>query len=151
MENKMTKLINSLFSLFIKNGFIIKLANSNLVDVEYPQNDVENVEEHAYVFVPVATIVGFCVVGVCLLLLVGAKIMFASSDQYMVNNPYDLVIYKQVTSKAHVQHKQTNTNSANAHNLNAAVASNFDITLIRNRKSFKAVFQMPHDKATKTE
>lgn len=73
------------------------LTAAKLVETEYPRNEVDDVEEHAYVFVPLATVIGFAAVGLCLLLIIVAKIIFASSDQYMLNNRYDLVIYKQVS------------------------------------------------------
>lgn len=126
-------------------------AKANMVPIEYPDDEVNNVYEHAYVFVPVATIVGFSVVGVCFLLLVVAKIIFTSSDQYMLNNRYDLVIYKQVTSKAHVQQKQVNQNSANVHNLNAAAACGFDINMLNNRNSYNSIFNVDQIQNIKTD
>lgn len=87
-------------SMIVKSALVFEsilgCANANLVETSYPRDNVENVEEHAYVFVPIATIVGFSAVGLCILLIIIAKVIFASSDQYMFNNRYDLVIYKQV-------------------------------------------------------
>ncbi len=134
------------------NLLIVALLNflvgvrSNLVEVNHPTTEVEDVTANAYVFVPVASIVGFAAVGVCLLVLVLAKIIFASSDQYMLNNRYDLVIYRQVTGKAQVQQKQVNMSSANVHNLNAAVASGFDINML-NRNTFNTMFNTTNQAA----
>lgn len=92
----MMKRLALVLAIFFLSSINLWMTEANLVETEYPRDNVENVDDHAYVFVPMATIVGFSVVGICILLVIIAKIVFASSDQYMFNNRYDLVIYKQV-------------------------------------------------------
>ena len=64
-----------------------------------------NKKEHAtedkleYIFFPVPTMIGFGFIGAWLAFIIIAKIMCSSSDQYKMNNRYDLVIYKSGNSK----------------------------------------------------
>jgi hypothetical protein len=134
---------NILRNVAIVGLLTVNDCRANLVKPSYSVDEGEDVLTNAYVFVPIASIVGFCAVGVCFLLLIVAKVIYASSDQYMLNNRYDLVIYKQVTSKAQVQQKQVNTNSANMHNLTAAAACGFDINMLNNRNTFNSIFNVP--------
>ena len=131
-----------LFGSLIAGFNLIYSINGNMIETEYPNEEYSNSSSHAYEFVPVSTVIGFSVLGVSFLLLAIAKVIFASSDQYMANNRYDLVIFKQVTSKQQVHQRLVNTNNANVHNLNAAAACGFDISMLQNRSSFSPVFTM---------
>jgi hypothetical protein len=75
------------------------LAQSNLIEITYPV-PVNATESHEYYFTPWATIIGFVFIGVSFGLLAIAKLMFDSTDQYMMNNRYDLVIFKPPTNKS---------------------------------------------------
>lgn len=131
-----------LIGCFIVFFNVITSLDANMIETEYPPPNEGDTEDHAYEFVPVSTIIGFSVLGISFLLLAIAKIIFASSDQYMLNNRYDLVIFKQVTSKQQVQQRQVNTNNANVHNLNAAAACGFDVSMLNNRNTFSPIFTM---------
>ncbi len=56
----------------------------------------EKSEENSleYTFVPIPTIAGMVFVGFWCLFILIAKIMYSSSDQYKINNRFDLVIFK---------------------------------------------------------
>ena len=54
----------------------------------------EKEDKLEYIFFPVPTMIGFGFIGAWLAFIIIAKIMCSSSDQYKMNNRYDLVIYK---------------------------------------------------------
>ena len=112
------------------------LAQSNLIEITYPV-PVNTTESHEYYFTPWATIIGFVFIGVSFGLLAIAKLMFDSTDQYMMNNRYDLVIFKPPTNKSILGPRRVYSNTAvNAHNLAAAAASGFDVTMLNSKNPY---------------
>jgi hypothetical protein len=114
----------------------LTVTNANLIEIEYPKGTHQTVP-NTYEFVPMATIIGFVFIAVCFTLLAVAKIMFASTDQYMMNNRYDLVIFKPPTNKSVLGPRRVYSNTAvNAHNLAAAQACGFDISMLNGRNPY---------------
>lgn len=135
---KLIKILNfSLICLFTRSNLI----ETNKVEISYPIEHARN--STAYEFVPIATIIGFSFTIVCLLLLAIAKLMFTSSDQYMMNNRYDLVIFKPPTKHSAIGPRRGYKNSdANTNNLNAASACGFDLTTLTKRSSLNSPIRL---------
>ena len=116
----------------------VKITENRLVTPTYPLPFNETIST-AYEFVPLATIIGFGFLGVCFLLLAIAKIMYQSSNQYMMNNQYDLVIFKPPTKNSNNGPCRVYSNvNANAHNLNAAANCGFDVSMLNARNPYTA-------------
>lgn len=119
--------------------YSIQQSVASLQPIEIPSNAQGEAFGTAYEFTPLATIIGFAFIGICFLLLTIAKIMFASSDQYMMNNRYDLVIFKAPTKNTVMGPRRVYSNStANAHNLQAAQSCGFDVSMLNSRNSYNA-------------
>lgn len=103
------------------------LCQANEVPIQAPVKTIT--PEAQYVFTPISTMVGLGFIAICFLILTIAKIINANSDQYMSNNRYDLIIFKPPTKNSVIGRVYSN-NSANTHNLNAASASGFDISVL---------------------
>ena len=69
--------------------------------------------------------------------------MFTSSAQYMANNRYDLVIFKPPTTGKNEKDKgpkRVYTNvTANSHNISAAKACGFDVSMLNTRNPLTAL------------
>jgi hypothetical protein len=93
-------------------------------------------------FTPLATIIGFIFIGVNFFLLAIIKIYYLSSDQYNIQNRFDLVIFKPPTKSSNrIGLRRIYKNSkASMHNLNAAIASGFDVSKLNDRQFFAPVF-----------
>ena len=116
----------------------LQCAGANQINVKIPTPSYES--QTAFVFIPAATLVGFGFVGVCILLLAIAKIMFTSSAQYMTNNRYDLVIFKPPTKNSSgVPRRNYANTAANAQNLKAASNCGFDLSMLTTRNPFTAL------------
>lgn len=90
---------------------------------------------HSLNFTPIATIVGFVFLGVSFSMLAIAKLWYASSDHYMTNNRFDLVIFKPPTKRSVFGGREIYSNTkASAHNLAAAQACGFDFSKVTKRK-----------------
>ena len=109
------------------------MVTGNLtIDPRYDNHAVN----HSPNFTPIATIIGFVFLGVSFAMLALAKLWYASSDHYMTNNRFDLVIFKQPTKRSILGGRKIyNNTKASAHNLAAAQACGFDFSKINNRKS----------------
>ncbi len=126
-----------IFFITIVNS--LKLAKGSLQPIVLPSLS-EPKSSNVYEFTPLATIIGFAFIAICFLLLAIAKIMFASSDQYMMNNRYDLVIFKAPTKNTVMGPRRVYANNAaNAHNLTAAKSCGFDVSLLNSRSSYNAL------------
>lgn len=136
----MNNLKMEVYFLVVSMNLLWSLTHANQIQIEYPLEESKG-DNTMYEFVPVASIVGFGVIGLCFFLLIVVKLMFASSNQYMLNNRYDLIIYKtQMAKNPMVQQIQLNsTSSVNAHNLNAALASGFDMSMLNKRNSLNSL------------
>lgn len=122
--------------IFLLTILIFREAKASLQPIEIPDSSHSS-ETTAYEFTPLATIIGFAFIAICFLLLAIAKIMFASSDQYMMNNRYDLVIFKAPTKNTVVGPRRVySNNTANTHNLNAAQACGFDVSMLNSRNPY---------------
>lgn len=116
-------------------------AQANKIDIVYPVH--QQINSTAYEFVPMATIIGFSFTGICFFLLVFAKIMFTSSDQNMSKNRYDLVIFKPATRNSNLGLRRVYKNlKASNHNLNAAAASGFNVSMLINRNSYNSIISL---------
>ena len=119
----------------------IKQADANQVEAKIPIEPI--VSPTAYNFFPISTIIGLGFIVVCFLLLAIAKIMFTSSAQYMANNRYDLVIFKPPTTGKNEKDKgpkRVYTNvTANSHNISAAKACGFDVSMLNTRNPLTAL------------
>lgn len=123
-------------------GFQCDFCKANKIDITLPVEG--SASSTSYEFIPVSTIIGFSFVAVCLVLLAVAKIMYASSDQYMMNNRYDLVIFKPPTKNSVIGPRRVYTNStASTHNLNAAAACGFDVSMLNTRNPYTSMSMMP--------
>ena len=112
---------------FISFSLLYSLCEANEVPIQAPVKTIT--PEAQYVFIPVSTMVGLGFIAICFLILTIAKIINANSDQYMSNNRYDLIIFKPPTKNSVIGRVYSN-NTANAHNLSAASASGFDISVL---------------------
>lgn len=128
-----------LISIFI----FFKQINASLQPIVIPAStSTANEQTSVYEFTPLATIIGFAFIIICFLFLAIAKIMFASSDQYMMNNRYDLVIFKAPTKnngQLMGPRRVYSNSAANTHNLNAAQACGFDVSMLNSRNSYSAL------------
>lgn len=116
---------------------IIRETNASLQPIEITDSSHSSETSTAYEFTPLATIIGFAFIAICFLVLAIAKIMFASSDQYMMNNRYDLVIFKAPTKNTVMGPRRVySNNTANTHNLNAAQACGFDVSMLNTRNPY---------------
>lgn len=115
-----------------------KQTDANLLTINYPVEINQTlVERHGYPFTPIATIIGFVFIGISFSFLAIAKILYASSDQYMMNNRFDLVIFKPPTNKSILGPRRVYSNTvANAHNLTAATAVGFDVSMLSARNPY---------------
>lgn len=85
------------------------------------------IELKEYTFTPMVTIIGFIFIATTFSFLAIVKLFFASSDQYMTNNRFDLVIFKQPKNKSVPGPRRNYGNKkANAHNIKVAAACGFD-------------------------
>jgi hypothetical protein len=126
------------FTVAILLCFKIKPIEANQISIVYPtkvNQTLINELSHGYAFTPFATIIGLVFIGVSFSFLAIAKILYASSDQYMTNNRFDLVIFKPPTNKIVFDRIYTNT-TTNSHNLAAAKACGFDVSMLRTRNLF---------------
>jgi hypothetical protein len=112
-----------------------------------------HVVNHSPSFTPIATTIGFVFLGVSFAMLAIAKLWYASSDHYMTNNRFDLVIFKQPTKKSVLGGRKIyNNTKASAHNLAAAQVCGFDFSKINIRKSnFMTKLDLMTQPATATE
>ncbi|CAF0719078.1 unnamed protein product [Brachionus calyciflorus] len=131
-----------LYSLF---DFLFILAESHLSPIEIPAynnercnvaiNNRTNKEKHE--FIPVPTIVGFIFIGVWFGFILIAKIMYNSSDQYKINNRYDLVIFKPAAKNSLIGPRRIySNNNVNTQNINAAALSGVDLSMLNIRTTF---------------
>jgi hypothetical protein len=75
-------------------------------------------------------------VGVWFVFMLIAKIMYNSTDQYKINNRFDLVIFKPATKNSLVGPRRIySNNNVNMQNINAANASGMDMSFIHHRNS----------------
>ncbi len=123
----MKKVLISYGKFLIWFSLVYSLCEANQVPIESPIPTIE--PEAQYVFTPVATLVGLGFIAICFLVLTIAKIINSNSDQYMANNRYDLIIFKPPSKNSNIGRVYSN-NTANAHNLSAATACGFDISLL---------------------
>lgn len=97
----------------------------------------KTITKEPYVFYPASTIVGFVFVGIWFVFILIAKIMYNSSDQYKMNNRFDLVIFKTATKNSLIGPRRIySNNNINTQNLTAAAASGFDLNILNARASF---------------
>ncbi len=97
-----------------------------MVQSQYPELDSDQIAE----FTPVASIIGFIFIGVNFLILAIIKTYYLSSDQYNIQNRFDLVIFKtpQKNGKKLGARSIYKNSKASMHNLNAAAACGFDLS-----------------------
>ena len=133
------------FTVAILLCFKIKPIEANQISIVYPtkvNQTLINELSHGYAFTPFATIIGLVFIGVSFSFLAIAKILYASSDQYMMNNRYDLVIFKAPTKnngQLMGPRRVYSNSAANTHNLNAAQACGFDVSMLNSRNSYSAL------------
>lgn len=113
---------------------------ANLLAINYPievnQTAIDE-KRHDYPFTPIATIIGFVFIGISFAFLAITKMLYASSDQYMMNNRFDLVIFKPPTTKSVLGPRRVYSNTvANAHNLTAATSCGFDVRMLSARNPY---------------
>lgn len=97
------------------------------------------VELKEYTFTPMATIIGFVFIATTFSFLAIIKLFFASSDHYMTNNRFDLVIFKPPKNKStHGPRRIYGNKKVNTHNIRAAAACGFDHKDIRNNGSYNS-------------
>lgn len=124
--------MHTLVFIFLQT-ILFKKVYCNQIEIEHPI--IEHRNTTAYEFIPQITIIGFGFTFISFFLLIIAKLMYNSSDHYMMNNRYDLIIFKPPTKHSLLELRRVYKNSeASEHNLNAALSSGFDITKITNRK-----------------
>jgi hypothetical protein len=119
--------------------FCISSIQANLQHIVYPAefNQTADANKHAYEFTPIATIIGFVFIGISFSFLAIAKVLCASSDQYMMKNQFDLVIFKPPTNKSVLGPRRVYSNTvANAHNLTAANAVGFNPSVLNGRNPY---------------
>lgn len=125
--------------------YSIKAAEANLLTISYP-NEVNQTaideSKHDYPFTPVATIIGLVFIAISFSFLAIAKILYASSDQYMMNNRFDLVIFKPPTNKSVLGPRRIYTNTiTHSHNLAAAQACGFDVSMLNTRNPYSTLMK----------
>ena len=79
---------------------------------------------------PTATIVSVCFIFVWFIIITVLKIMFTSTDEFMNNNKYDLILFKptnQTKNSAFVGRKMFENNAVNQHNLKAELEAGFEL------------------------
>ena len=87
-----------------------------------------------YNFYPVSSIVGIVFVGIWFAFVAIAKIMYNSTDQYKINNRFDLVIFKPATKNSLIGPRRIyGNNNVNIQNINAANASGMDLSFLYHR------------------
>jgi hypothetical protein len=125
-------------------------ANGKMVEAHLPVASA--IIPNQYNFFPISTIIGLSFIVICFLLLAVAKIMFTSSAQYMANNRYDLVIFKPPSGGKNDKDKgprRVYTNvSANSHNISAAKACGFDVSMLNTRNPLTALSALSNTKQT---
>lgn len=133
-------------AIFLALGQLSSTVESRRVGIAFPDqhNEIRSGLEHAYEFVPVGTIVGF---GFTAFVLVGVWILrfITSSDQYMLANRYDLVMYKIPTdprSLLGLPKKVFVNTTAIQHNLTAARACGFEVSSLNKRFDYEHVHKL---------
>ncbi|RMZ99152.1 hypothetical protein BpHYR1_037493 [Brachionus plicatilis] len=144
-----TKKALSRFCLFyLVNEFCLTIVKAHLSPIEVPayQNERCNVpinnrtKKEAHEFIPVPTIAGFIFIGVWLGFIMIAKIMYNSSDQYKINNRFDLVIFRPAAKNSLIGPRRIySNNNVNTQNINAAATSGIDLTVLNIRNTYKPV------------
>jgi hypothetical protein len=87
-------------------------------------------------FIPASTIAGLLFVGVWFAFILIAKIMYSSTDQYKLNNRFDLVIFKPATKNSLIGPRRIySNNNVNIQNMNAATASGMDLSFLYQRNT----------------
>jgi hypothetical protein len=85
---------------------------------------------------PIASIVAMVFVGVWFVFVIIAKIMYNSTDQYKINNRFDLVIFKPATKNSLVGPRRIySNNNVNIQNIHAATASGMDMSFLYQRNA----------------
>ncbi len=118
----------------------VSSVQANLQHIEYPKEykQIINAKKNSYEFTPVSTIIGFVFIGISFSFLAIAKVLFATSDQYMMNNQFDLVIFKPPTNKLVLGPRRVYKNTAaNAHNVTVANAVGLDVSVLNKRNRHK--------------
>ena len=115
-------------------------VEANLLAINYPvevnQTAIDE-KRHDYPFTPIATIIGFVFIGISFAFLAITKMFYSSSDQYMMNNRFDLVIFKPPTTKSVLGPRRVYSNTvANAHNLTAASSCGFHVGMLNARNPY---------------
>ena len=95
----MANLQNKCLALLAMHTFLSTLVTCHQASIEGSKNhcaqqEEDSTEEIEYTFVPIPTIVAIVFVGFWFAFILIAKIMCSSSDQYKINNRFDLVIFK---------------------------------------------------------
>lgn len=124
------------------------IVSTHLSSIESPtyNNERCNVpinnrtKKEAHEFTPVPTVVGFIFIGVWLGFILIAKIMYNSSDQYKINNRYDLVIFKPAAKNSLIGPRRIySNNNVNNQNINAAATSGIDLSILNIRNIYNSV------------
>lgn len=100
-----------------------------------PKEDANKLKN--YEFFPNSTKIGFAFVGIWVGFILIAKIMYTSSDQYKTTNKFDLVLFKPPTKNSAIGPRRIySNNNANLQNINAALSSGIDLSVLNVRNSF---------------
>ena len=100
------------------------------------KDDVKKLKNHE--FFPNSTKIGFGFVGIWVAFILIAKIMYTSSDQYKTTNKYDLVIFKPPAKYSAIGPRRIySNNNVNLQNINAALASGIDLSVLNVRNTFQ--------------
>lgn len=151
MNKKLSSIQKYLFiyltsvNLFGCFDLFLTFTDAHLAPIEVPayNNERCNVpinnrtKKETYEFTPIPTIVGFVFVGIWLGFILVAKIMYNSSDQYKINNRFDLVIFKPAAKNSLIGPRRIySNNNVNTQNINAAASSGVDLSMLNIRTSF---------------
>jgi hypothetical protein len=96
----------------------------------------KNTKLNSYHFYPASSITGIVFVAVWFVFVLIAKIMYNSTDQYKINNRFDLVIFKPATKNSLIGPRRIySNNNVNVQNINAANASGMDLSFLYQRNA----------------
>lgn len=142
------KLVSNIYLFYFVQEFYVIIVATHLSPIEVPAYNNERcrvpinnrTKKEAHEFTPVPTVVGFIFIGAWLGFILIAKIMYNSSDQYKINNRYDLVIFKPAAKNSLIGPRRIySNNNVNSQNINAAATSGIDLSVLHIRNSYNSV------------
>jgi hypothetical protein len=124
----------------LSNLALSKVTNTEDETAEVTYNctgvNDKNTKLNNYHFYPASSIAGIIFVVVWFVFVLIAKIMYNSTDQYKINNRFDLVIFKPATKNSLIGPRRIHSNNnVNIQNINAANASGMDFSFLYQRNT----------------